>query len=105
MAEEKAFITLISSDDHRFILPRSAALGSGFIKNTLASGFGEALTGVIRLSDQSAEIVGKVVEYLMYKEHYQNSRDDAPDFQERVNSNMALELCAFLLLLPLTGSL
>lgn len=34
-----------------------------------------------------------VCEYLMYKDYYSNSKDDPPDFQDRVNSNLALELC------------
>ncbi|KAI5474611.1 transcription elongation factor B, polypeptide 1 [Pseudohyphozyma bogoriensis] len=86
------FVTLISAEGHRFVLPKSAALGSGFIKNALESGFGESATGIITLEEQRSEIVEKVAEYLMYKERYSNSRDDPPDFQERVRPEIALEL-------------
>ncbi|KAM0752025.1 POZ domain-containing protein [Meredithblackwellia eburnea MCA 4105] len=97
MASEKDFVTLVSAEDHRFVLPKEAAIGSGFIKNTLESGFGESATGIIHLPDMSAEIVEKVSEYLMYKLYWTQeivAREDAPDFQERVNPTIALELLA-----------
>ncbi|KAK4700439.1 hypothetical protein P7C70_g5807, partial [Phenoliferia sp. Uapishka_3] len=128
MSQEKAFITLISAEEHfgecvlSLHLPTPPPLtvlspppplsifslipNSSHIKlftthritSTLhyvhrpTGGFDESNTGIIRLVEQSSEIVSKVAEYLMYKEKYEKSNEDAPDFQERVNSNMALEL-------------
>lgn len=34
----------------------------------------------------------KVAEYLMYKERYTGSKEDIPDFQDRVKPEIALEL-------------
>lgn len=79
---------------HRFILPRTAALGSEFVKNTLSADFLEAQTGVIHLPEQRAEIVEKVAEYLMYKERWRETKGEIPDFKERVPPEIALELCA-----------
>ncbi|GAA5826708.1 hypothetical protein JCM11251_002863 [Rhodosporidiobolus azoricus] len=92
MAEETPWITLVSSDGHRYILPRSAALGSGFIKDTLSTDFAESKTGVISLPEQRAEIVEKVAEYLLYKEQYSQKKGEIPDFKERVKPEIALEL-------------
>lgn len=63
------------------------------IKNTLSADFVEAQTGVIRLEEQRAEIVEKVVEYLMYKERYRETKGEIPDFKDRVKPEIALELC------------
>ncbi|GAA5866074.1 hypothetical protein JCM8547_000587 [Rhodosporidiobolus lusitaniae] len=92
MSTETPWITLVSQDGHRYILPRSAALGSGMIKDTLSTDFAEAQTGVIHLAEQRAEIVEKVAEYLMYKERYSQQKGEIPDFKERVKPEIALEL-------------
>ncbi|BGP35006.1 elongin C [Rhodotorula toruloides] len=92
MADADSWVTLVSSDGHRFILPRSAALGSEMIKNTLSADFVEAQTGVIRLEEQRAEVVEKVAEYLMYKERYKETKGEIPDFKDRVKPEIALEL-------------
>lgn len=76
----------------RFILPRSAALGSELVKNALEGGFSETDTNTVRLEEQRAEIVEKVAEYLMYKERYTNSKESVPDFKDRVKPETALEL-------------
>lgn len=55
-------------------------------------GFAEAQKGIINLEEQRAEVVEKVAEYLMYKERYTNSKDEIPDFKERVKPEIALEL-------------
>ncbi|GAA6009776.1 hypothetical protein JCM10207_004191 [Rhodosporidiobolus poonsookiae] len=92
MSQENPWVTLVSSDGHRYILPRCAALGSGFIKDTLSTDFAEAQTGVISLPEQRAEIVEKVAEYLLYKEKYSNTKGEVPDFKDRVKPEIALEL-------------
>ncbi|GAA5866765.1 hypothetical protein JCM1840_004259 [Sporobolomyces johnsonii] len=92
MAETTEWVTLVSDDGHRFILPRSAALGSEFISNALSGDFSEAFSNSITLSEQRAEIVEKIAEYLLYKERYTNSKDQIPDFKDRVKPETALEL-------------
>ncbi|CEQ40923.1 SPOSA6832_02598, partial [Sporobolomyces salmonicolor] len=108
MAETTEWVTLVSDDaralrpyvrlshiaspGHRFILPRSAALGSEFIANALSGDFSEAFSNSITLSEQRAEIVEKIAEYLLYKERYTNSKEQIPDFKDRVKPETALEL-------------
>ncbi|GJN93341.1 hypothetical protein Rhopal_006394-T1 [Rhodotorula paludigena] len=92
MSDTLEWVTLVSADGHRFILPRTTALGSEFVKNTLSADFLEAQTGVIHLPEQRAEIVEKVAEYLMYKERWRETKGEIPDFKERVPPEIALEL-------------
>ncbi|BGP19632.1 hypothetical protein JCM10213_000089 [Rhodosporidiobolus nylandii] len=92
MTDENPWVTLVSSDGHRYVLPRAAALGSGFIKDNLSAGFSETTTGVIHLAEQRAEIVEKVAEYLMYKDRYKETKGEIPDFKDRVKPEIALEL-------------
>ncbi|GAA5825701.1 hypothetical protein JCM3770_004452 [Rhodotorula araucariae] len=92
MPDQPEWVTLISADEHRFILPRSAALGSDFLLNTLSADFLEAQTGVIRLPEMRAEVVEKVAEYLLYKDRWKETKGEIPDFRERVKPEIALEL-------------
>ncbi|GAA5917483.1 hypothetical protein JCM8208_004451 [Rhodotorula glutinis] len=92
MADQPDWVTLVSADGHRFILPRSAALGSDFLSNTLSADFLESATGVVRLPEMRAEVVEKVCEYLVYKERYKATKGEIPDFKERVKPEIALEL-------------
>ncbi|GAA5968998.1 hypothetical protein JCM3765_002278 [Sporobolomyces pararoseus] len=92
MSESSEWVTLISDDGFRFVLPRSAALGSGLIQDALTSGFSEASTHKLELPEQRPEIVEKVAEYLMYKERYSHSKENVPDFKDRVKPETALEL-------------
>lgn len=55
-------------------------------------GFAEAQQGIIKLEEQRAEVVEKVAEYLMFKDRYTNSKDEIPDFKDRVKPEIALEL-------------
>ena len=92
---------------HRFVLPRSAALGSDFLSNTLSADFLESSTGVVRLPEVRAEVLEKVCEYLVYKERYKATKGEIPDFKERVKPEIALELCvrlAFAVLVPVWRS-
>lgn len=54
-------------------------------------GFSEGQTGVVTL-DYRNDIVEKVCEYLMYKHRWTGSKEDPPDFQPRVQPEIALEL-------------
>ncbi|GAA5846168.1 hypothetical protein JCM3766R1_005656 [Sporobolomyces carnicolor] len=92
MAESSEWVTLISDDGFRFVLPRSAALGSGLVQDALTSDFAEASSNTVSLPEQRPEIVEKVAEYLMYKERYSHSKENVPDFKDRVKPETALEL-------------
>ena len=117
-------VTALFYSDFRFIIPREAALGSGFLTDAIsqsnrplgsrwltfptaptpawlanrlgrlagdAGGFSEGQTGVITLEYRN-DIVEKVCEYLMYKLRWTGSKEDPPDFQPRVQPEIALEL-------------
>ncbi|BGP43111.1 elongin C [Rhodotorula kratochvilovae] len=92
MPDQPEWVTLISSDGHRFVLPRSAALGSDFLLNTLSADFLESSTGVVRLPEMRAEVLEKVAEYLLYKDRWKETKGEIPDFRERVKPEIALEL-------------
>ena len=66
----------------RLSLPRPAGDDSGFT---------EGRTGVVTLNYRS-DIVSKVCEYLMFKHRWTGSKEDPPDFQPRVQPEIALEL-------------
>ncbi|SGY74998.1 BQ5605_C005g03392 [Microbotryum silenes-dioicae] len=81
-----------NASEFRFVLPRQAALGSVFLSDTLSSGFLEAGSSTVTLGEHRSEIVEKVVEYLMYKYEYASSKEEIPDFKQRVKPEIALEL-------------
>ncbi|GAA6060178.1 hypothetical protein JCM10212_005179 [Sporobolomyces blumeae] len=91
MAQSSEWVTLVSDQGFRFILPRSAALGAEMVKDSLEGDFREASSNVVSLGER-AEVLEKVVEYLMYKDKYTNSKDNVPDFKDRVKPEIALEL-------------
>ncbi|GAA5887109.1 hypothetical protein JCM16303_007137 [Sporobolomyces ruberrimus] len=92
MSESSDWVTLISDDGFRFVLPKSAAMGSGLVQDALTSDFAEASSNKVELPEQRPEIVEKVAEYLMYKEKYSHSKENVPDFKDRVKPETALEL-------------
>lgn len=77
------------------MLPRAAALGSVLISDSLTSGFAEGENSTITLHEQRAEVLEKVAEYLMYKHKYTGSKEEIPDFKDRVRPEIALELFVF----------
>ncbi|KAJ5069928.1 elongin-c [Anaeramoeba ignava] len=84
-------ITLVSSDQKNFQIPKSAALLSGTIKTMLTGpgNFKEQQTGIINLPKIRGEILAKVVEYLLYKFKYEDT-PERPEF--KVETETALEL-------------
>lgn len=80
-------------------------MGSGLVQDALTSDFAEASSNKVELPEQRPEIVEKVAEYLMYKEKYSHSKENVPDFKDRVKPETALELSVFSLSLSLFSSL
>lgn len=83
------FVTLVSSDNHRFVVLKEVALISPVLRNS--EEFKEGETGQIIL-DIDAEILEVVVEYLYYSYKYKDQADSAvvPDF--KIPTQLALEL-------------
>lgn len=89
MSLEPSFVTLVSSDGHRFVVLKEVALISPVLRNS--EEFKEGVTGQIIL-DIDAEILEVIVEYLSYSHKYKDQEDSSavPDF--KVPTHLALEL-------------
>ncbi|ANB15368.1 elongin C [Sugiyamaella lignohabitans] len=88
--EQSEFVTLISSDGFRFVLPRKAAMISGTLNGMLsASAFTEAQYGRVHLGNISGELLEKICEYLCFNLKYKD-RANVPEFE--IAPEMALEL-------------
>ncbi|PIA88667.1 Elongin-C [Cercospora beticola] len=85
------YITLVSSDDFKFVIRRSAANISGAIKRMLdpTNGFRESKEGVCRFDNINGLVLEKVCEYLYYNEKHKNSKD-VPDMD--IPPELCLEL-------------
>lgn len=68
----KATVKLISSDGFEFILPKECALGSGTLRSMLQSSgqFEETITNEVHLREIKAQVLERVVQYLIYKNKY-----------------------------------
>lgn len=82
-------MTLISSDNHRFVVLKEVALVSPVLRNS--EEFKEGETGKIVL-DIDAEILEVVVDYLHFSHKYKDQVDAStvPDF--KIPTQLALEL-------------
>lgn len=86
----KGYITLVSSDNFKFIVLKEVASISSFIRNS--QGFEEGRTGKIRL-DMYGDILECIVEYLYYHYKYKDlvaEGRDIPEFD--IPTHLALEL-------------
>ncbi|KAH9975398.1 BTB/POZ protein [Lactifluus volemus] len=91
------WIRVTSRDGFSFIVKRNVVLRSGTLRNMLDErhSFAEAVQKVCRV-DERAAVTEKFVEYLAYKATYDNAppNEDIPDFIERIDPEIALELLA-----------
>mmetsp|Transcript_19634 Transcript_19634/g.25427 ORF Transcript_19634/g.25427 Transcript_19634/m.25427 type:complete len:103 (+) Transcript_19634:43-351(+) len=87
--EPSPYVTLVSAEDHEFIVDRTCASVSNTIKTMLSSQFRES-EGRIVLADISTPILEKVIQYFYYKQRYTNSQLKIPEFE--IEPEIALEL-------------
>lgn len=89
MDTESEYVTLISTDNHKFTILKEVALISSVLRSS--EEFEEGQTGKVNL-DMDGEILEVVVEYLhyfhKYKEHAET--DAVPEF--KIPTHLALEL-------------
>ncbi|PIL27183.1 hypothetical protein GSI_10325 [Ganoderma sinense ZZ0214-1] len=90
------WVRLTSSDGYHYLVRRKVAMCSGTLKNSLSEdggSFVEAISNTCTMNERGI-IVEKLSEYLIYKFTYENAKknEDIPDFQERVNPEISLEL-------------
>lgn len=87
---ENNYITLISRDNFRFVIPKDAAMVSSTLRAMIdVPYFKESEKGRIQLPDIDGIVLDKVCEYLCYNYKNQN-QVDPPDFE--IPPEMALEL-------------
>lgn len=84
-----SYITLVSSDNHKFVLMKDVALISSVLRNM--EEFEEGQTGKINL-DMDGEILDVVVNYLHYHFKYKDQEElgEIPEF--KIPTHLALEL-------------
>ncbi|KAG0141815.1 hypothetical protein CROQUDRAFT_82857 [Cronartium quercuum f. sp. fusiforme G11] len=93
------YVTLVSEDGYRFIIPKQAAVLSNTLKDMLSEDMGmlESESGVVNLA-HSAPVVEKLCEYLLFKDfHVQAEQADGPasatsNFDHRIPIELALQL-------------
>lgn len=87
--EHSPFVTLVSSDNHKFVVLREVALISSVLRNTQV--FEEGRTGRIIL-DMDADVLECIVEYLYYHYKYKEQAEtgNIPEFN--IPTHLALEL-------------
>ncbi|KAI0794859.1 POZ domain-containing protein [Abortiporus biennis] len=90
---ENDWVRIVTPDKYSFLIKRKVAMASGTLRNMLStdSRFAEALTDTCEISERGA-VVEKLCEYLAYKSLYEGSKEEIPDFTERIPPEVALEL-------------
>ncbi|EEQ37293.1 putative elongin-C [Clavispora lusitaniae] len=83
------YVTLISNDNHRFVVMKEVASISPVLRSSHE--FEEGQTGRISL-DMDAEILDVVVEYLHYFYKYKDQSEDAAVPEFKIPTHLALEL-------------
>ena len=83
------YVTLVSADNHKFIILKEVALISSMLRST--QGFEEGKTGKINL-DMDGDILECIVDYLYYHYKYKDEAvtGNIPEFN--IPTHLALEL-------------
>ncbi|PLW16474.1 hypothetical protein PCANC_18552 [Puccinia coronata f. sp. avenae] len=99
-ASGSKYVTLVSEEGFRFIIPKPAAVLSNTLKDMLSEDMGmlEAESGVVNLM-HSAPVVEKLCHYLLFRHHHITTRDDqstskgsAHNFDDQIPIELALQL-------------
>lgn len=87
--EESSYVTLVSADNHKFIVLKEVALISSVLRST--QGFGEGRTGKITL-DMDGDILECIVDYLYYHYKYKDLAESGNIPEFNIPTHLALEL-------------
>ncbi|KAG8934971.1 hypothetical protein FRC02_008827 [Tulasnella sp. 418] len=92
-SEQPKWVRITSKDGWSFIVERKVALGSQTLADALKDdgGFAESQTNSCPVNERAA-VTEKVVEYLVYKSQWSGQKGPLPDFINRIQPPMALEL-------------
>uniref|UniRef100_A0A0K0EJY0 Elongin-C n=1 Tax=Strongyloides stercoralis TaxID=6248 RepID=A0A0K0EJY0_STRER len=86
------YVKLVSSDNHKFYLPKDLVMASGTIKAMLSGPgtYNENECNVVHFKELPSHVLQKVCYYFLYKARYTNSASEIPEF--KVEPEMSLEL-------------
>ncbi|ABN67780.2 predicted protein [Scheffersomyces stipitis CBS 6054] len=84
-----AYVTLVSADNHKFVVLKEVASISSVLRST--QGFEEGKTGKISL-DMDGDILECVVEYLYYHYKYKEQAESGAIPEFHIPTHLALEL-------------
>nr|XP_039264559.1 elongin-C-like [Styela clava] len=89
---DSAYIRIVSSDGHKFIVNRDYAMTSGTIKAMLSGPgrFAENETNEICFKEIPSHVLAKVCQYFAYKYRFSNTSMEMPEFP--IAPEIALEL-------------
>ncbi|EEB93311.1 hypothetical protein MPER_08053 [Moniliophthora perniciosa FA553] len=95
-ANEDDWVRIVSNDGFTFLVKRRVAQMSGTIANSLDtdSGYSESETKTYHASNDRGIIVQKLLEYMCFKAHYTNSKEQVPvnELMDRIPPEIVLEL-------------
>lgn len=86
---DSSYVTLVSADNHKFIVLKEVALISSVLRST--QGFEEGKTGKINL-DMEGDILECIVEYLYYHYKYRDQAESGNIPEFNIPTHLALEL-------------
>ncbi|KAL6453573.1 elc1 Elongin-C [Candida maltosa Xu316] len=87
---EKEYVTLVSSDNFKFVILKEVASISSVLRNS--QGFEEGQTKKVKL-DMDGDILECIVEYLYYHYKYKDAVAEGRDIPEfNIPTHLALEL-------------
>lgn len=87
--DSSTYVTLISADNHKFIVLKEVALISSVLRSL--EEFEEGQTGQVNL-DMDGEILEVVVEYLHYFYKYKGQEESGTIPEFKIPTHLALEL-------------
>ncbi|EFP85101.1 hypothetical protein PGT21_003862 [Puccinia graminis f. sp. tritici] len=94
------YVTIVSEEGFRFIIPKQAAVLSNTLKDMLSEDIGmlESESGVVNLM-HSAPVVEKLCHYLLFRHHHITTPDgqsagkgSAHNFDDQIPIELALQL-------------
>ncbi|KAI3406345.1 ELC1 [Candida oxycetoniae] len=89
LASDTEYVTLVSSDKFKFIIPKEVASISSVLRNS--QGFEEGKTGKIDL-DMDGDILECITEYLYYHFKYRDQVESGNIPEFHIPTHLALEL-------------
>ncbi|KAL0218761.1 hypothetical protein P9112_004414 [Eukaryota sp. TZLM1-RC] len=78
MSQHDSYVTLVSAEDHEFLVPASSVLCSNLLRNILNSDVKESAERRVLLQEIPTNVLEVVCQYMMYRSSYGSVRDPPP---------------------------